>query len=58
VAPFDADALHRAARRLLARPSAMLLDGMTATMPASLHPYSLDAMQAATLACYDELTTN
>ena len=51
VAPFDADALHRAARALLAHP-----ESVPATMPASLQRYSLDAMQTATLACYDELT--
>lgn len=50
VAPFDADALHRAARDLLAQPAAV-----AATMPASLQRYSLEAMQAATLACYREL---
>ena len=50
-APFDVDALHVAARRLLAHPGSV-----PATMPASLQQYSLAAMQAATLACYDELT--
>jgi len=50
-APFDVDALHRAARALLAHPGSV-----PATMPASLQRYSLEAMQAATLACYDELT--
>lgn len=48
-APFDADALHRAARDLLAQ------GAVPATMPASLQRYSLEAMQAATLACYREL---
>lgn len=62
VAPFDADALHRAAHALLAQSSEAaggitFSDGMPATMPASLQRYSLEAMQAATLACYDELTT-
>ena len=62
VAPFDADALHRAARALLTLPSApadgmTLSNGMPATMPASLQRYSLAAMQAATLASYYELTT-
>lgn len=62
VAPFDADALHRAAHVLLAQSSKAaggitFSDGMPATMPASLQRYSLEAMQAATLACYDELTT-
>ena len=62
VAPFDADALHRAARALLTLPSApadgmALSNGMPATMPASLQRYSLAAMQAATLASYYELTT-
>ncbi len=58
-APFDADALHRAARALLAqRPEPS--DEMThfdgaATMPVALQRYSLAAMQTATLACYDEL---
>ena len=50
VAPFDADALHRAARDLLAQAAAV-----PATMPASLQRYSLEAMQTATLACYREL---
>jgi glycosyltransferase involved in cell wall biosynthesis len=49
VAPFDTDALHRAARDLLAQAA------VPATMPASLQRYSLEAMQAATLACYREL---
>ncbi len=52
VAPFDADALHRAARALLAH-----ADTVPATMSASLQRYSLATMQAATLACYDELMT-
>lgn len=55
VAPFDADALNSAARGLLAQRPAMLLDGMTVTMPQRLECYSLDAMQTATLACYREL---
>ena len=50
-APFDVDALHIAARRLLAHPGSV-----PATMPASLQRYSLAAMQVATLTCYDELT--
>lgn len=48
VAPFDADALRRAA-------GAMLLHVMPATMPQRLQRYSLETMQAATLACYREL---
>lgn len=48
VAPFDVDALHRAAR-------ALLETGASVTMPAWPLPHSLAAMQAATLACYDEL---
>ena len=48
VTPFDVDALHRAARALLER-------GASVTMPAWPLPHSLAAMQAATLACYDEL---
>jgi glycosyltransferase involved in cell wall biosynthesis len=48
--PFDADALYRAARDLLAQ-----TEPVPATMPASLQRYSLAAMQAATLACYREL---
>ena len=48
VAPFDVDALHRAARALLEA-------GASVTMPAWPLPHSLAAMQAATLACYDEL---
>ena len=52
VAPFDADALDRAARALLAQRPTMLLEAMTVTMPASLRRYSLEAMQSATLVCY------
>lgn len=48
VAPFDVDALHRATRALLEA-------GPSVTMPAWPLPHSLAAMQAATLACYDEL---
>ncbi|MGN6151636.1 MAG: glycosyltransferase [Lysobacteraceae bacterium] len=48
VAPFDVDALHRAARALLEA-------GASVTMPAWPLAHSLAAMQAATLACYDEL---
>ena len=55
VAPFDADALHRAARGLLAQVPAMLFDGPPATMPMLLQRYSLAAMQAATLDCYQTL---
>ena len=49
VAPFDAGALHAAARMMLVEPAAL------ATMPASLAHYSLQAMQQATLDVYDEL---
>jgi glycosyltransferase involved in cell wall biosynthesis len=53
VAPFDADALHRAAAALL---DADMLDaGTSVTMPAWPLPQALAAMQAATLACYDAL---
>lgn len=58
VVPFDADVLHRAAAALL---DAGMLDADmsdasgSATMPAWPLPQSLAAMQAATLACYDEL---
>ena len=45
VAPFDADALADAARRLLARPP----------VPPGTMPYTLQAMQEATLAVYAEL---
>ncbi len=60
VAPFDADALHRAARDLLAQAPAMLFDGPPVTMPVATIPsllqrYSLAAMQAATLDCYQTL---
>jgi glycosyltransferase involved in cell wall biosynthesis len=48
VAPFDVDALHRAAR-------ALLEPGASVTMPPWPLPHSLAAMQAATLACYDAL---
>jgi len=47
-APFDADALHRAA-------VALLDAGASVTMPAWPLPQALAAMQAATLACYDAL---
>ncbi|MGH8030940.1 MAG: glycosyltransferase, partial [Luteimonas sp.] len=50
IAPFDADALHRGAQRLLARDRAL-----AATMPAVIARYSLSAMQHATLAVYDQL---
>jgi glycosyltransferase involved in cell wall biosynthesis len=55
VAPFQADALHRAARALLAQAPAMLFDEPPATMPILLQRYSLAAMQAATLDCYRAL---
>lgn len=45
VAPFDPDALHAAARDLLARPPAP---------PASI-PYTLQSLQESTLAVYQEL---
>jgi glycosyltransferase involved in cell wall biosynthesis len=48
VPAFDADALHATARALLSA-------GPTVTMPQRLQHYSLAAMQAATLACYDDL---
>ncbi len=53
VAPFDGEALHRAARALLSRTGSGA--DISATMPARLQRYSLDAMQAATLATYREL---
>lgn len=46
VAPFDIDALHAAARALLAQPP----------MPPGTIPHTLRAMQEATLAVYAELT--
>lgn len=49
IAPFDADALHAAARAMLDDPSPL------ATMPATLAHYSLHAMQQATLDVYAEL---
>ncbi len=53
VAPFDADALHRAAAALL---DAVMLDaGTSVTMPAWPLPQALAAMQSATLACYEAL---
>jgi glycosyltransferase involved in cell wall biosynthesis len=45
VAPFDGDALHAAARALLARPP----------QPPATIPHTLQAMQEATLAVYAEL---
>ena len=53
VSPFDAGALHRAARALLAQSPQVPV-----TMPISLQRYSLQAMQAATLDIYDALTTH
>jgi glycosyltransferase involved in cell wall biosynthesis len=50
VAPFDERALHDRARGLLAQPWAQ-----PATMRAALGQYTLQAMQDATLAVYDEL---
>ncbi len=55
VAPFDAGALHRTARHLLAQAPAVLFDGHPVTMPALLRRYSLHAMQAATLHAYQAL---
>jgi glycosyltransferase involved in cell wall biosynthesis len=55
VAPFDAGALHRTARHLLAQAPAVLFDGQPVTMPALLRRYSLHAMQAATLDAYQAL---
>lgn len=52
-APFDSEAFHLAARALLARAGSEA--DISATMPARLQRYSLDAMQAATLATYREL---
>ncbi len=49
VMPFDTGALHRAALDLLAH-----APRVPVTMPLSLQRYSLAAMQAATLACYQE----
>jgi glycosyltransferase involved in cell wall biosynthesis len=49
VAPFDHDALHHAARDLLAHPPSR-----PATMPAVAERYSLQRMQRATLAVYEE----
>jgi len=54
VAAFEIEALHAAARAALDA-DAMLFDRGTATMPERLRRYSLAAMQAATLACYEEL---
>lgn len=48
--PFDAEALHHAARDLLAQAAPVPV-----TMPQQLQRYSLDAMQAATLTLYREL---
>jgi glycosyltransferase involved in cell wall biosynthesis len=45
VAPFDIDALHRVARELLAQPPE----------PPATMPYTLRAMQEATLALYQSL---
>lgn len=58
VAPFDADALRRAAGAMLLQPEisqAKILQAKPATMPQRLQRYSLETMQAATLACYREL---
>jgi glycosyltransferase involved in cell wall biosynthesis len=51
VAPFDAAALHAAARALLADPASLPVT----IAPAILADYSLQAMQDATLAVYAEL---
>lgn len=48
VSTFDTDALQATARALLSA-------GPAVTMPQRLQDYSLAAMQAATLACYDDL---
>lgn len=53
VAPFDEEALHLAVRARL--PQSGSGEAISATMPARLQRYSLDAMQAATLATYREL---
>lgn len=53
VAPFDDEALPVAVRALLPRSGSGV--GISATMPAQLQRYTLDAMQAATLATYREL---
>lgn len=53
VAPFDSDALRRAAGALL--DAGMPDAGTSVTMPAWPLPQALAAMQTATLACYDEL---
>ncbi|MDQ3494753.1 MAG: glycosyltransferase, partial [Pseudomonadota bacterium] len=49
VSPFDTGALQAAAQSMLARPV-----GQTSTMRAALGRYTLQAMQDATLAVYDE----
>jgi glycosyltransferase involved in cell wall biosynthesis len=54
VAPFDGDALHAGARAMLDDAAARHAR-LRATMPALLPRYSLQAMQQATLAIYDEL---
>ena len=53
VMPFDDAALHLAVRARL--PQSGSGEAISATMPARLQRYSLDAMQAATLATYREL---
>jgi glycosyltransferase involved in cell wall biosynthesis len=50
VTAFDADALYRASRTLLAQ-----TPGVPATMPLALQRYSLASMQAATLEIYQTL---
>ena len=53
VAPFDEVALHARARALLDGPT--MAAGAQAALPDRLARYSLQAMQEATLAVYDEL---
>ena len=53
VSPFDMNALLLAVRELL--PKTGSVEAISATMPARLQRYSLHAMQAATLATYQEL---
>ena len=53
VPPFDGEALHLAVRARL--PQSGSDESISATMPARLQRYSLDAMQAATLTTYRDL---
>ncbi|MCC7247423.1 MAG: glycosyltransferase [Lysobacter sp.] len=66
VPPFDAEALARAARAVLAgtalsaasdEPDDLPSARLPATMPERLRRYRLDSMQDATLACYEELVS-